>query len=326
MIRKAPKIFSPYVFIIKCGSLFKPMPYKVLSVLFILLGVLSNSFATPATTMPDDESFILPNPKYHSNEDIGTIFKNLQDQYPHLARTYIIGKSVQDRPLHALAVTASSKDYKERDLLKPFVKFTANIHGDETLGREIILNLAQYLVLNYAKVPEVQQILNTTEIHMLPTCNPDGFYAAHVQGGFDEASKDLANLTVELSMYRSRVAAPNIIVSDVHIDTQSELGTAQMCDSSNVLAHSSSVSSKSSAPRRTTAAKLPICRVNTGVKATGVFRSALADSADGILSEEGYKGGPDPIESSLALKSGSIFGTPPGYVISTGLETLAVGR
>lgn len=179
MIRKALKIFSPYVFITKCG-LFKPMPYKVLSVLFILLGVLSNSFATPATTMPDDESFISPNPKYHSNEDIGTLFKNLQHRYPHLARTYIIGKSVQDRPLHALVVTASSKDFEESDLLKPFVKFTANIHGDETLGREIILDLAQYLVLNYAKVPEVQQILNTTEIHMVPTCNPDGFYAAHV--------------------------------------------------------------------------------------------------------------------------------------------------
>uniref|UniRef100_A0A1A9WRE7 Peptidase M14 domain-containing protein n=1 Tax=Glossina brevipalpis TaxID=37001 RepID=A0A1A9WRE7_9MUSC len=182
MFRKAPTTFSLYVSSIESSISFKPLSRKVLSI-FIVLGVLSNNFVTPASTdskVIEDESFISSNPKYHSNEDIGTLFKSLQDRFPHLARTYIIGKSVQNRPLHVLALTASQKDAENRDLLKPLVKLTANIHGDETLGREIILYLAQYLVLNYVNVPKVQKILNTTEIHMVPTCNPDGFVAARI--------------------------------------------------------------------------------------------------------------------------------------------------
>jgi hypothetical protein len=35
-----------------------------------------------------------------------------------------------------------------RGLLVPMVKFVANIHGDECVGRELLIRLARYLLFN----------------------------------------------------------------------------------------------------------------------------------------------------------------------------------
>lgn len=127
----------------------------------------------------ENEDFLL-NPKYLDNHEIRSLFENLQREYPHLARAYIIGQTVEKRDLNVLALSAPGEDAIAGDLLRPVVKVTANIHGDETVGRQIVLYLAQYLTKNYANVPEVQQLLNTTKIHLMPSCNPDGFAAAKV--------------------------------------------------------------------------------------------------------------------------------------------------
>ena len=38
---------------------------------------------------------------------------------------------------------------KERALLKPMVKYIANMHGDETVGRELMLTFPEYLLRAY---------------------------------------------------------------------------------------------------------------------------------------------------------------------------------
>ena len=51
------------------------------------------------------------------------------------------------------------------------------MHGDESVGREMILALAQYLVTNYGLDARVTELLDNTEIHLVPSMNPDGFEA-----------------------------------------------------------------------------------------------------------------------------------------------------
>lgn len=147
-----------------------------------LLALCCLCFVAHAQEIVEDESFLKP-VKYLDNIEIGSLFAELERQYPHMARAYSIGKTVKDRDMNVLAVSAPG-DAFEGDLLKPIVKVSANIYGDETVGRQMVLYMAQYLVVNYAKVPEVQELLNTTEIHFLPSCNPDGFAAAKVSGHY----------------------------------------------------------------------------------------------------------------------------------------------
>ena len=58
------------------------------------------------------------------------------------------------------------------------------MHGDETLGRQLLLYMAQYLVQNYQNDPRVRKLVDETEIHLLPTMNPDGFAISREGCGF----------------------------------------------------------------------------------------------------------------------------------------------
>ena len=62
----------------------------------------------------------------------------------------------------------SSNVRQARPLLRPQVKFVANIHGDEVVGRELLLALARYLADNYQTDSRVRQILEATDISLVP--------------------------------------------------------------------------------------------------------------------------------------------------------------
>lgn len=50
------------------------------------------------------------------------------------------------------------------------------MHGNEVLGRELLLHLANYLCEQFlARDPEIQQLIELTRVHLLPSMNPDGW-------------------------------------------------------------------------------------------------------------------------------------------------------
>uniref|UniRef100_A0A158P615 Peptidase_M14 domain-containing protein n=1 Tax=Angiostrongylus cantonensis TaxID=6313 RepID=A0A158P615_ANGCA len=72
-----------------------------------------------------------------------------------------------------------SLEWQLNQLMKPEIKYIGNIHGNEPLGRELLIRLADYLCEAFnEKDKEVLQLLNSTSIHILPTMNPDGFNIA----------------------------------------------------------------------------------------------------------------------------------------------------
>ncbi|GFP78980.1 carboxypeptidase d [Phtheirospermum japonicum] len=58
---------------------------------------------------------------------------------------------------------------------EPAFKFIGNVHGDEPVGRELLLLLANWLCNNYMKDPLATLIVNGVHLHILPSMNPDGF-------------------------------------------------------------------------------------------------------------------------------------------------------
>lgn len=72
------------------------------------------------------------------------------------------------------SLSFDSKPNKEV-LLKPNVKLIANMHGNEVVGRELMLQLIAYLINNSLKNKVIKNLLETTRIHIMPSMNPDGF-------------------------------------------------------------------------------------------------------------------------------------------------------
>ena len=65
----------------------------------------------------------------------------------------------------------------ENESPKPAVRLTANIHGDETVGREMLIAFAERLCRDYGtpNADDVTWLLDNTVIYIIPSLNPDGF-------------------------------------------------------------------------------------------------------------------------------------------------------
>ncbi|XP_023333834.1 carboxypeptidase E isoform X2 [Eurytemora carolleeae] len=118
-------------------------------------------------------SFEYPFSYYHSQAELEEELLQLVSEFSNLASLYTIGETHAGNKI--LVLRLGELVDGRRPLLVPQVKLIGNIHGDEVVGRELLLVLARFILEESKNNEEVRRLLKSLEIHILPSLNPDGY-------------------------------------------------------------------------------------------------------------------------------------------------------
>ncbi|KAH9757718.1 hypothetical protein KPL71_016476 [Citrus sinensis] len=84
---------------------------------------------------------------------------------------FSVGKSVSGFPLWVIGIL----DKPRVEEPEPPFKFIGNVHGDEPVGRELLILLSNWICNNHMKDPLVRLIAENMHLHIFPSMNPDGY-------------------------------------------------------------------------------------------------------------------------------------------------------
>ena len=112
-----------------------------------------------------------PMRSYHDYDELTDFLININSEFPAITNLFSIGQSVQGRELWVLEIS----DNPGVNEIEPEFKYIANMHGDETVGRELCLYLISWFVNGYGTDERATNLINDTSIFIMPSMNPDGF-------------------------------------------------------------------------------------------------------------------------------------------------------
>ncbi len=120
---------------------------------------------------------------YFTWQEMIDILDQMRAEYPQLiSAKQIAGTSHENRPIYWVRVS----DNPDADEEEPEILYTALHHAREPNSLSQMIFFLWYLLENYDSDPEVQYIVNNTEMYFIPCVNPDGYVyneTTHPEGG-----------------------------------------------------------------------------------------------------------------------------------------------
>ncbi|XP_076876759.1 adipocyte enhancer-binding protein 1 [Brachyhypopomus gauderio] len=140
--------------------------------------------ACPLPTTYHTENDVTPTDdldyRHHNYKEMRQMMKMINEECPNITRIYNIGKSSQGNKMYAMEISDNPGEHERGE---PEFRYTAGLHGNEVLGRELLLLLMQFLCKEYNDDnPRVRRLVDGVRIHLVPSLNPDAYELAYEMG------------------------------------------------------------------------------------------------------------------------------------------------
>lgn len=113
------------------------------------------------------EKIVVP-PEYGTHEDLLQRIDDIVNNSNGIATSFDIGASHQGRILRVIQINVNPTIHS----IRPIVRLIGNQHGDEVVGRELLVRYAQYIIDN---IDIIRDVYGPIILEILPCMNPDGF-------------------------------------------------------------------------------------------------------------------------------------------------------
>ena len=120
--------------------------------------------------------------KHHNYEEMTAFLKEWQQKCSKISKLYTIGKSVEGRELWVYEISDNPGVHEAGE---PEFKYIANMHGNEVVGKEMMLQLIQTFCTEYEHNQRLKYLVDNTRIHLMPSMNPDGYELSIKEGKGD---------------------------------------------------------------------------------------------------------------------------------------------
>lgn len=130
---------------------------------------------------------------YPTPKEIEAKLKKLAKGNESFLKLFSLGKTHEGRELWMIKLS----DNVELNEVEPEVKYIANMHGNEIVGRELMVSLLEELVSKYkAGDKEITDLINNSEVFIMPSMNPDGAMAKRRGNGqWADLNRDFPDFT-----------------------------------------------------------------------------------------------------------------------------------
>jgi hypothetical protein len=110
---------------------------------------------------------------YRSYAQVCSTMAELAEDYPFICRLDTLGLSVQNRTILMMRVT----DNPQVEEAEPEFRVLGPHHGNEKIASEIALSFLQHLLASYDTSPAIRDMVDATELWVIPIVNVDGHVA-----------------------------------------------------------------------------------------------------------------------------------------------------
>jgi len=144
--------------------------HRGLSIGVALALAAAGAFAAPARLVAAAPDFPRGYEGYRTYEEIGARVAAVGAAYPGIVQVFSIGRSYEGRELWAAKVS----DNVTVDEPEPEVLYDGGHHALEHMGAEMTLRILDWLAEGYGTDPRVTRIVDSREIWIVFSVNPDG--------------------------------------------------------------------------------------------------------------------------------------------------------